>query len=131
MKRKKSIHIFRKLKKTGVEIKIKKKKYLIDYPSYVWEKLPKSLHRVFADSLAYISTWHLPLVYKEPVVYHFPHPPIESVFFINDIFFLVVLQLLFRFVQFFLRKPWPSLLIFRLASFSTQWLFLVNNPFCF
>ncbi len=81
MEKNKAVHIFRKLKKSGVEIKIKKKKYLINYPYYVWEKLPKSLHRVFADSLTYVSTWHLPLIYKAPVVYHFPHPPIESVFF--------------------------------------------------
>ncbi len=81
MEKNKAIHVFRKLKKSGVEIKIKKNRYLINYPSHVWEKLPKSLHRVFADSLAYISTWHLPLIYNTPVIYHYPHPPIETVFF--------------------------------------------------
>jgi len=74
-------HVFRKIKRTEVEIKIKRKKYTISYPNYIWKKFPKSLHRVFADSLAYISTWHLPLVEKTSLVYHFSHPLIESVFF--------------------------------------------------
>jgi len=78
---KNGVHIFRKIVKNGVEIKIKNKKYLTTYPSYVWDKFPKSLHKIFADSLTYIATWHLPLVEQKPVIYHFPHPPIESVFF--------------------------------------------------
>ncbi len=81
MVKKNPIHIFRKLKKSGIEIKIKKCKYIVNYPSSVFEKLPKSLHRVFADSIAYISTWHLPLSFNVPIIYHFPPPPIESVFF--------------------------------------------------
>jgi hypothetical protein len=78
---KNGVHIFRKIVKNGVEIKIKNKKYLTTYPSYIWEKFPKSLHKIFAYSLTYIATWHLPLVEQKPVIYHFPHPPIESVFF--------------------------------------------------
>lgn len=76
-----SIHIFRKIKASGIEIKIKRKKYLTTYPRDVWEKFPKSLHRVFADSLTFISTWHLPLIENANLVYHFPHPIIEPVFF--------------------------------------------------
>ncbi|PIP62968.1 hypothetical protein COW98_01280 [Candidatus Roizmanbacteria bacterium CG22_combo_CG10-13_8_21_14_all_35_9] len=76
-----SIHVFRKIKRTGVEIKIKKKKYLLRYPAYIWNKFPKSLHRTFADSVTYIATWHLPLVESSSIIYHFPHPPIESIFF--------------------------------------------------
>src|SRR3989344_4911963 len=75
------LHVFRKRNKTGVEIKRKKRVYDIKYPYQIWEKLPKSLHRLFADSLAYISTWHLPLVNKTFLNYHFSHPPIEPVFF--------------------------------------------------
>lgn len=75
------IHIFRKVKKTGVEIKIKNKKYQIEYPSYIWEKFPKSLHKLFADGLTYISTWHLPFVENKSLVYHFSHPLVEPVFF--------------------------------------------------
>jgi hypothetical protein len=78
---KNGVHIFRKIVKNGVEIKIKNKKYLTTYPSYVWDKFPKSLHKIFVDSLTYIATWHLPLVEQKPVIYHFSHPPIESVFF--------------------------------------------------
>jgi len=75
------LHVFRKIKRTGVEIKIKKKKYFLHYPSYIWNKFPKSLHRSFADSVTYIATWHLPLMESSQVIYHFPHPPIETIFF--------------------------------------------------
>lgn len=75
------IHIFRQIKKNGVEIKINNKKYLISYPSEIWEKFPKSLHRLFADCLAYIATWHLSLTEKKKIVYHFSHPLIEPTFF--------------------------------------------------
>jgi hypothetical protein len=81
MENKEVIHIFRKIQKNSIEIKIKKKRYQIKYPKYIWDKFPKSLHKVFADSLTHISTWHIPLVNQASVVYHFPHPPIESVFF--------------------------------------------------
>lgn len=77
-----SVHIFRKIIRNGVEIKIKRATYQITYPSFVWEKFPKSLHRAFADSLAYITTWHLPLIEQnQNISYHFSHPPIEPVFF--------------------------------------------------
>lgn len=76
------IHVFRKIIRNGVAIKIKGKKYSITYPYNVWNKFPKSLHKVFADSLAYISTWQLPLSEdSKNIVYHFSHPLIEPVFF--------------------------------------------------
>lgn len=76
------VHVFRKIIRNGVEIKIKRSTYSITYPSYVWEKFPKTLHRAFADGLSYVATWHLPLVGEDKsVVYHFSHPPIEPVFF--------------------------------------------------
>jgi len=75
------VHVFRKILKNGVEIKIKNKKYLTTYPFYIWEKFPKSLHKIFADSLAFVATWHLGLTEEKSIVYHFSHPPIESVFF--------------------------------------------------
>lgn len=77
----KLIHIYRKIIYNGVEIKVKNKRYRIVYDSFIWKNFPKSLHRLFADSLTYIATWHLPLVEEVPVVYHFPHPPIEPLFF--------------------------------------------------
>ena len=77
----KKIHIFRKILKNGVEIKLKNKNYKVTYPTSVWEKLPKSLRKIFADSLSYITTWHLPLLNDSNTVYHFTHPPIEPVFF--------------------------------------------------
>jgi len=76
-----SIHIFRKIIRNGVEIKIGNKKYLTAYPSSIWEKFPKSLHKIFADSLAVVATWHLGFSGEKPIVYHFSHPPIEAVFF--------------------------------------------------
>ena len=76
-----TLHIFRKVLRNGVEIRIKRKKYKITYNQSVWSKFPKSLHKVFADSLSYIATWHLPLINGASVAYHFPHPPIEPVFF--------------------------------------------------
>lgn len=76
------VHIFRKIIRNGVEIKIKRETYQITYPGFVWEKFPKVLHRAFADSLAYIATWHLPLIKRDKnISYHFSHPPIEPVFF--------------------------------------------------
>jgi len=76
-----TIHIFRNITRNGVEIKIKRKIFRITYPTLIWGKFPRSLHRVFADSLTYIATWHLTLSEKDSVVYHFSHPPIEPVFF--------------------------------------------------
>jgi hypothetical protein len=75
------LHIYRKITQSGVEIKIKSRKYKIDYPYRIWGKFPKSLHKIFADSLTYIATWHLPLVEKKSLVYHFSHPFIEPTFF--------------------------------------------------
>lgn len=76
------IHIFRKIAKSGVELKIKKKKFKINYPPNVWKRFPKLLHKPFADSLSYIATWHLPLVEENShLTYHFPHPLIEPTFF--------------------------------------------------
>ncbi len=76
-----AIHIFRKVIKNGVLIKIKKKLFKVIYPTLIWSRFPKSLHRIFADSITYIATWHLNLSEKQMVIYHFPHPPIEPVFF--------------------------------------------------
>ncbi len=77
----KLIHIYRKIIRNGVEIKIGKKKYQILYDSFIWKNFPKSLHRLFADSLSYITTWHLPFIKEGKLIYHFPHPPIEPLFF--------------------------------------------------
>ncbi len=76
-----TLHIFRKVLRNGVEIKIKRKKFRVTYDQAIWKKFPKSLHKVFADSLTYIATWHLPMVDDVATAYHFPHPPIEPVFF--------------------------------------------------
>lgn len=75
------IHVYRKIKKNIIEIKIGKNIYKIKYPYFIWEKFPTSLHQVFADGLTYISTWHLSLINKKPTIYHFPHPLIEPIFF--------------------------------------------------
>lgn len=76
-----TIHVYRNIIHNGVEIKIKTKSYRVTYPSFVWEKFPHSLHKIFADSLSYIATWHLPFSEDKNVAYHFSHPPIEPVFF--------------------------------------------------
>ena len=75
------LHVFRKISRSGVEIKIKRKKFKVNYPIQIWNKFPKSLHKVFADSLAYVCTWHLPLIEDSNITYHFSHPPIEPLFF--------------------------------------------------
>lgn len=77
----KPVHIYRKIIPNGVVIKVKNKNYQVLYEKEIWKNFPKSLHRSFADSLAYIATWHLSLVNNSPIVYHFPHPPIEPLFF--------------------------------------------------
>lgn len=76
-----TLHIYRKIIRNGVEIKIKRKKFKVTYPQKVWNKFPKSLHKIFADSVSYISTWHLPLIDNIKLAYHFSHPLIEPVFF--------------------------------------------------
>nr|MDH7475983.1 hypothetical protein [Microgenomates group bacterium] len=75
------LHVFRKIIRNGVEIRLKRKRFRITYNQWVWNKFPKSLHKSFADGLTYISTWHLPLINNVQMVYHFPYPPIESVFY--------------------------------------------------
>lgn len=75
------VHIFRKIIRNGVEIKIKRKRFRINYNQAVWNKFPRSLHKSFADGLTYASTWHLPLISDVQLTYHFPYPPIESVFY--------------------------------------------------
>jgi len=75
------LHIFRKIIRSGVEIKIKGKRYSLKYPSRVWNKFPKVLHKVFADNLTYVFTWHLPFIEKKPLAYHFAHPLVEPTFF--------------------------------------------------
>lgn len=74
------LHVYRKIIRDGVEIKIARKKYTLHYPRYIWDDFPKSLHRPFADALAYVATWHLPYLNKTKITYHFPHPLVESVF---------------------------------------------------
>jgi len=75
------LHIFRKLTTAGVEIKVKKKKYQLSYPRRIWKKFPKPLHKIFADCLSYLATWHLPLIENINLVYHFSHPIVEPVIF--------------------------------------------------
>ncbi|MFA5828652.1 MAG: hypothetical protein WC841_04840 [Candidatus Shapirobacteria bacterium] len=75
------LHIFRKLTTSGVEIKVRKKKYELSYPRRIWKKFPKPLHKIFADSLSYLATWHLPLIENGSLVYHFSHPIVEPIIF--------------------------------------------------
>ncbi len=77
----KSLHVYRKLLKNSIEITIDKKKYRIDYPDNIWGKFNKQLHKMFADNLTYAVTWHMALIEKRPVVYHFDHPVVEPLFF--------------------------------------------------
>lgn len=70
-----------KLIPNGVQIQIDKQKHSLTYPSQIWDKFPASLRRVFSHSLAYASTWHLPLVNHKIIKYHFPIPLIEQIFF--------------------------------------------------
>ncbi len=76
----KTLHVFRKIVRDGVEIKVLGKKYTLNYPRYIWDEFPKSLHRPFADAAAFLATWHLPYLRKTKIAYHFPHPLVESVF---------------------------------------------------
>ena len=76
-----TIHVYRKILRSGVQVKIKRKKYNILYLSHIWDRFPKSLHKIFADSLSYVATWHLPLAENKNVAYHFSHPLIEPVIF--------------------------------------------------
>lgn len=109
------IHIYRKIKKNIIEIKIKKNLYKIKYPYYIWEKFPSSLHQVFADCLTYIFTWHLSLTKKIPVIYHFPHPLIEPI-----IFKMLIYSLPMNIFEFPYLKTSQVLKDFYNCSFQTQ-----------
>ena len=76
-----SIHIYRKIIKNGVEIKIKNKKIQLVYPTPIWEKFPRTLHKIFADTTAYLFTWQLPLINKDTLVCHFSNSLLENLFF--------------------------------------------------
>lgn len=78
---KEAVHVFRKIIRNGVEIKIKRKTFQITYHQNIWDKFPVPLRKLFADSMAYVTTWQLPFLENTKTVYHFPHPLTEPVFF--------------------------------------------------
>lgn len=73
--------ISRKIISNGVEVQVDKKKYPVIYPPEVWNSFPKVLQSLFADCIAYISTWQIPITHNSLVSYIFPHPFIEPYFF--------------------------------------------------
>ncbi|MFH0773493.1 MAG: hypothetical protein V1922_04245 [bacterium] len=81
MKTNKNLHIYNKLLKSSVEITINNKKHRIEYGKKIWNKFSKPFHKFFADNLTYAITWHLSLIEKKIVIYHFDHPVVEPLFF--------------------------------------------------
>ncbi len=77
----KTIDISRKIILNGIEIQVGKKKYPISYPQDVWQSFPKILQSQFADSVAYMATWQIPITHQAQVSYDFSHPFIEPYFF--------------------------------------------------
>ncbi|MBM3284036.1 hypothetical protein FJY90_07415 [Candidatus Gottesmanbacteria bacterium] len=75
------MHIYRRIKRGGIEIKAGRKSYSIVYPSTIWQEFPEVYRQIFADSLTYFLTMHLSLVDTQRLVYHFPPPVTEPFFF--------------------------------------------------
>ncbi|MBI2617788.1 hypothetical protein HYW55_06655 [Candidatus Gottesmanbacteria bacterium] len=83
------IHIYRSIVRNGLEIRVgRKKKYLLTYPTSIWQEFPEVYRQTFADSLTYFMTMHLSLVNAHSLVYHFPPPITEPFFFKGMIYSL-------------------------------------------
>lgn len=80
--------VSRRVIHTGIEIKVDKKKYLLSYPTAIWEAFPHEYRLTFADSLAYLLTMHLVLEKKKKLIYGFPPPVTEPFFFKGMIYSL-------------------------------------------
>lgn len=79
----KKIHIYRKIIPNGINISFLRRSYDIIYPLFIWKEFPVVYRQNFADALTYFSTIHLILTKNSEtkIVYHFPPPVIESLFF--------------------------------------------------
>lgn len=81
MKQNGYLHIYRKIKRGGIEIEVGRKNYSINYPASIWLQFPEVYRQTFADSLTYFLTMHLSLTNSHNLVYHFPPPVTEPFFF--------------------------------------------------
>lgn len=76
-----SVEINRKVIHNGIEIKLGRKDYYINYPIPIWKEFPEVYRASFADSLTYFMTMHLAMSDHAKLIYNFPPPPTESFFF--------------------------------------------------
>lgn len=75
------MHIYRRIKRGGIDITVGRKSYSISYPTSIWQEFPEVYRQTFADSLTYFLTMHLSLVDTQKLTYHFPPPVTEPFFF--------------------------------------------------
>lgn len=71
--------------KSGFEIQVGKKKYLLRYPKQVWSIFPDDKKSLLAESAAYFFTRHLSLYQDLNLEYSFPPSTVQS-FFLHGLF---------------------------------------------
>jgi len=80
----KSLAIKARQTDSGVEIRFRGSKYVIEYPDEIWKEYPQEARDVLFDNLVYAETIHLPLTHKTgEIVYDTPPPYFQTYFFQN------------------------------------------------
>ena len=80
----KSLAIKARQTDSGVEIRFRGSKYVIEYPDEIWKEYPLEARDVLFDNLVYAETIHLPLTHKTgEIVYDTPPPYFQTYFFQN------------------------------------------------
>ncbi|MBC8497914.1 hypothetical protein H8D40_02930, partial [Candidatus Bathyarchaeota archaeon] len=80
----KSLAIKARQTDSGVEIRFRGSKYVIEYPDEIWKEYPREARDVLFDNLVYAETIHLPLTHKTgEIVYDTPPPFFQPYFFQN------------------------------------------------
>ncbi len=82
------LRVNRKVLKSGIEITLGRKDYVISYSPYIWKEFPDVYRQTFADTLAYSLTMHLAMGVHKKIIYNFPPPVMESFFFKGMIYSL-------------------------------------------
>jgi hypothetical protein len=80
----KSLAIKARQTDSGVEIRFRGSKYVIEYPDEIWKEYPREARDILFDNLVYAETIHLPLTHKTgEIVYDTPPPYFQTYFFQN------------------------------------------------
>jgi hypothetical protein len=80
----KSLAIKARQTDSGMEIRFRGSKYVIEYPDEIWKEYPREARDILFDNLVYAETIHLPLTHKTgEIVYDTPPPYFQTYFFQN------------------------------------------------